>query len=213
MSFHGKIKGVKMSEKKIVYNECTTRRKVLKGMLGIAGVGALGGLTLSFGTIKSPSNKKKRQKVAKGDKLVFAVGPNAGKLIKVEDLPLKKGTLAFPKGKEEHNNLILLFHAEEKEFQKPTKIGYTVEGFCAYSAICTHMGCTVEWYPQKQFSFDFPHLFCPCHQSVFDVFHGAKVLAGPAPRPLPQLPLMIADNTISAAGDFDGPIGPKQGVE
>ncbi len=199
-----------MSEKKVkdIY---ATRRNILKGLLGAAGAGALGCMVVPFGTIKAPSGKKKRQKVVKGDKLVYAVGPNAGKEIKVDDLKVYKGTLAFPKGKEQHENLILLFRAKESEFKKPTKIDYTVKGFCAYSAICTHMGCTVEWYPEKQFSFDFPHLFCPCHQSVFDVFHGAKVLAGPAPRPLPQLPLMIADNVIAAAGDFDGPIGPQPG--
>ena len=199
-----------MSERKIKdFN--TTRRKILKGMLGVAGAGALGSMIVPFGTIKAPSGKKVRQKIAKGDRLVYAVGPNAGKVIEVSNLSVGKGTLAFPKGKEEHNNLILLFRAKEDEFQKPTKINYTVDGFCAYSAICTHMGCTVEWYPEKQFSFDFPHLFCPCHQSVFDVFHGAKVLAGPAPRPLPQLPLMISDGVIAAAGDFDGPIGPQPG--
>lgn len=190
---------------------CITRRNIIKTMMGAIGLGAAGGLTLSLGTIKSESHKKERSKINRGDKLVFAIGANAGKLINIKDLTVKKGTLAFPKGKEEHNNLILLFHAKEEEFQKPTKINYTSNGFCAYSAICTHMGCSVEWYPQKQFSFDFPHLFCPCHQSVFDVFHGAKVLAGPAPRPLPQLPLMITGNEIAAAGDFDGPIGPLPG--
>ncbi len=199
-----------MSERKIKdFNK--TRRKILKGMLGIAGVGALGSMIVPFGTIKSVSGKKVRQKITKGDKLVYAVGPNAGKEIKASNLSIGKGTLAFPKGKEEHNNLILLFRAKENEFGKPTKINFTNKGFCAYSAICTHMGCTVEWYPEKQFSFDFPHIFCPCHQSVFDVFHGAKVLAGPAPRPLPQLPLMISDGVIAAAGDFDGPIGPQPG--
>ncbi len=191
---------------------CVTRRNIIKGLIGTAGIGVLGGLTLPFGTIKPESGKKKRQKIAKGDKLVFALGNKANQVIRIDDLPLNKGTLAYPKGKEEHKNLIMLFHADAKDFQKPTKMNYiTKEGFAAYSAICTHMGCSVEWYPQKQFSFDFPHLFCPCHQSVFDIFHGAKVLAGPAPRPLPQLPLMIADNEIVAAGDFDGPIGPLPG--
>ena len=32
---------------------------------------------------------------------------------------------------------------------------------------------------------------CPCHQSTFDVLHGAEPVAGPAGRPLPQLPLAI----------------------
>ena len=189
-----------------------TRRSIIKGLIGTAGVGVFAGLTLPFGTIKNTSGKKKRQKIAKGDKLVFAVGDKANQIIKVDDLPLHKGTLAYPKGKEEHHNLILLFHSPVNNFQEPTKMDFiTKNGFAAYSAICTHMGCTVEWYPHKQFSFDFPHLFCPCHQSVFDIFHGAKVLAGPAPRPLPQLPIMISDNIIVAAGDFNGPIGPQPG--
>ena len=136
-----------MADKKIK-DFYTTRRKILKGMLGAVGAGALGCMLVPFGTIKAPSGKKGRQKITKGDKLVYAVGPNAGKEIKVSDLAINKGTLAFPKGKEEHNNLILLFRAKEDEFQKPTKINYTVDGFCAYSAICTLMGCTVEWFPE-----------------------------------------------------------------
>ena len=32
-------------------------------------------------------------------------------------------------------------------------------------------------------------LICPCHQSVFDVLHGARPISGPAARPLPQLPI------------------------
>ncbi|WP_051904389.1 QcrA and Rieske domain-containing protein [Hippea jasoniae] len=191
---------------------CVHRRKILKGLIGVAGLGASLGFLASFGTIKPEEKKKGRRKINKGDKLVFAVGDMANKVITVDSLPVGKGTLAYPKGKEDHDNLILLFHAKYDEFEKPTKLKFvTKEGFAAYSAICTHMGCTVEWYPNKQFSFNFPHLFCPCHQSVFDVFHGAKVLAGPAPRPLPQLPIMVANNEIVAAGDFDGPIGPLPG--
>jgi len=49
------------------------------------------------------------------------------------------------------------------------------EGIGAMSAVCTHLGCTVarvEWGFQ-----------CPCHGSKFD--SGGRVLAGPAPKPLP----------------------------
>ena len=54
-------------------------------------------------------------------------------------------------------------------------------------------------------------LLCPCHQSTFDVTDGARVVFGPAARPLPQLPLQIAkDGTLSSNGDLSGPIGPDR---
>ena len=50
---------------------------------------------------------------------------------------------------------------------------------------------------------------CPCHQSLFDVLDGAKNVSGPAPRPLPGLPLDVdANGYLIARGDFDGPVGP-----
>ena len=52
--------------------------------------------------------------------------------------------------------------------------------FVAYSAICTHQGCTVAYKGGK--------LACPCHGSVFDPAKGAEVVAGPAPSPLPRSP-------------------------
>jgi ubiquinol-cytochrome c reductase iron-sulfur subunit len=52
-------------------------------------------------------------------------------------------------------------------------------------------------------------LFCPCHQSAFDVMKAALPVAGPATRPLPQLPLRIdAGGYIVARSDFHEPIGP-----
>ena len=47
----------------------------------------------------------------------------------------------------------------------------------ALSLVCTHLGCTVTVTPTE--------LVCPCHGSRFD--RTGKVLAGPAPRPLPLL--------------------------
>ena len=54
-----------------------------------------------------------------------------------------------------------------------------------------------------------PALVCPCHYSTFDPARGAKVLFGPAGRPLPQLPLFVGpDGELRAAGNFSGPVGP-----
>lgn len=74
----------------------------------------------------------------------------------------------------------------------------------AFSKVCTHAGCPVALYRAKDHQ-----LVCPCHQSVFDVLDHGRVLAGPAPRALPQLPIASsADGAILATGDFDAPVGP-----
>ncbi|MGY5764358.1 cytochrome bc1 complex Rieske iron-sulfur subunit [Brachybacterium sp. DNPG3] len=79
------------------------------------------------------------------------------------------------------------------------------EGILAFSKICTHVGCPVALYEQQTH-----HMLCPCHQSTFDVTDGAKVIFGPAHRPLPQLPIEVdSEGYLVAAGDFLDPIGPS----
>lgn len=78
-------------------------------------------------------------------------------------------------------------------------------GILAFSKICTHVGCPVALYEQQTH-----HMLCPCHQSTFDVTDGAKVIFGPAHRPLPQLPIEVdAEGYLVAKGDFPEPIGPS----
>ncbi len=68
---------------------------------------------------------------------------------------------------------VFVFHDHEK-------------GFAAVSAICTHLGCTVQYFgADRQFH-------CPCHGSVFG--GDGKVLHGPAPRPLEWLEITMARN-------------------
>jgi ubiquinol-cytochrome c reductase iron-sulfur subunit len=79
-----------------------------------------------------------------------------------------------------------------------------VDGYFAYSRVCTHAGCPVAIYRASQ-----EQLLCPCHQSLFDVARDGAVVAGPADRPLPRLPIRIAaDGTLVATGDFSAPVGP-----
>ena len=84
-------------------------------------------------------------------------------------------------------------------------MNWTVDNIIAYSRICTHVGCPVGLYEQTTH-----HLLCPCHQSTFDASTGATVIFGPAPRPLPQLPMTVdAQGYLVARSDFTQPVGPS----
>jgi len=88
--------------------------------------------------------------------------------------------------------------------QPGTIMNWTVDNIVAYSKICTHVGCPVALYEQTTH-----RILCPCHQSTFDATNGAQILFGPAPRPLPQLPIGTdADGFLIATSDFHEPIGP-----
>lgn len=81
-------------------------------------------------------------------------------------------------------------------------VGITVDGapllvtqpeegtFAAFSAICTHQGCTVA--PGDG------ELVCPCHASRYDLATG-EVLGGPAPAPLPEVAVTVASGEVTSA--------------
>ena len=77
-------------------------------------------------------------------------------------------------------------------------------GYLAYSKLCTHLGCPVGLYEQE-----LELLVCPCHQSMFNVRNGAIPQFGPAPRPLPQLPLYVDNNGyLRSQSGFHEAVGP-----
>ncbi|HET9897114.1 MAG TPA: Rieske 2Fe-2S domain-containing protein [Streptosporangiaceae bacterium] len=82
---------------------------------------------------------------------------------------------------------------------------WTVDNIVAYSKICTHVGCPAALYEQTTH-----RILCPCHQSTFDATQGARVIFGPATRPLPQLPMTVdAEGFLVARHDFTEPVGPS----
>lgn len=60
--------------------------------------------------------------------------------------------------------------------------------FVALSAVCTHLGCIVQWLPDKS------EFLCPCHAGRFSP--EGQVLGGPPPKPLQILPLTIEDDQL-----------------
>jgi len=58
----------------------------------------------------------------------------------------------------------------------------------AFSAICTHLGCIIDWSKEKQ------EFICPCHAAVFDV--NGQVVSGPPPRPLPAHQVNVVNGRV-----------------
>lgn len=72
---------------------------------------------------------------------------------------------------------------------QPVIVVNTAQGIKAFSGICTHLGCVVEWDQSRQF------ILCPCHDGRFNANNGA-VISGPPPSPLPELAVTVETGTV-----------------
>jgi len=65
----------------------------------------------------------------------------------------------------------------------------TKEGeYLAFSAVCTHLTCTVLYETETE------TIFCPCHNGRFDL--SGKVISGPPPAPLESYSVEISGEEI-----------------
>jgi ubiquinol-cytochrome c reductase iron-sulfur subunit len=101
---------------------------------------------------------------------------------------------------------VIVVRIKPSEIRTPVgRENWGVDGILCYSKICTHVGCPISLYEQTTH-----HVLCPCHQSTFDLADGAKVVFGPAARPLPQLPLAVdSEGYLVAQSGFTEPVGPS----
>lgn len=172
------------------------RRRVLKWIIRI-GYAAFGiAFILPATALRSLSLRS--EGVAEGDALVYApttTGAAVGAPLLAADLAVGTSVQVFPQGKQDdQNNLIEVVRIAD---------GTGAEGLVAFSAICTHLGCAV--YAGLN---DEGRIACPCHGSQFDPNDNAAVVGGPAPRPLPALPVDVSgDGAVVVAGPFAGPVG------
>lgn len=70
----------------------------------------------------------------------------------------------------------------------PVLVMRTPEELRAFSLICTHLGCTVQWQVAKK------EFYCPCHDGRYDEF--GDVLAGPPPIALEQIPVQLEGEMV-----------------
>lgn len=142
------------------------RRTVIRGA-GIAGAGAVGAASLTAcGSSDTPTPA-----VSPGRPPASPAGSAApvGGAIKVAEIPVGGGKV---------------FDTEKIVVTQP-KAGE----FKAFSATCTHKGCTVAKVEDGTID-------CPCHGSKFDITTGA-VKDGPAPAPLPPRTAAVDGDSIT----------------
>ena len=185
------------------------RRMLLKTVLA-AGLA----LTARGSADAAPDAKDpKTMRPQPGDRFVYFSGDKDGVEVKPEELQKNHApALAWamePNTKTVRDgsllNQVLLVRLDPADLDDATR-PHTAEGILAYSAICTHQQCpVVGWIGETRI------LLCPCHQSEFDPRQNAKVVGGPAPRPLPALPLKIEGGALVAAGTFLGRVGARPG--
>ena len=64
------------------------------------------------------------------------------------------------------------------------------DAVCAFSAVCTHEGCSVDYDSVSK------ELICPCHGARFDPLQNGKAIGGPTRTPLTELPVEISGEYI-----------------
>jgi ubiquinol-cytochrome c reductase iron-sulfur subunit len=184
------------------------RRKLLGAIAG-AGLAAFG-VVFAFPLIRSlgPLPKKTLDGTdwRKGSYLV----DSTGRKIHKDDIAVGGIITVFPKGFEDTENgqavdqTVLIRVTNEDFTTRPGRESWGPNGYLAYSKLCSHLGCPVGLYEQQ-----LKQLVCPCHQSMFDVTNGCEPNFGPAPRPLPQLPIYIdSKGFIRSQSGYLEPVGP-----
>ena len=188
------------------------RRPLIKRTLGLAlGLSGLTPLLLLRDLGPLPKEELQKTSWKAGTRLVTDPG---NRPIKASDLEVGAVAQTLPEladGEERTlenvgKDAVLLIRLRPEDFNLDAeRLSWTHEGIIAFSKICSHMGCAVALYEQQT-----KHLLCPCHQSTFDVTRAAKVIFGPAARPLPQLAITVdADGYLVAQAPFSEPVGPS----
>jgi ubiquinol-cytochrome c reductase iron-sulfur subunit len=190
------------------------RRGVLKGaMFSALALAPLGVAVPLIGEVGEDWDISKFKHTMWKEGIRLAKDPS-GEPIRAADVTIGSAFHVIPENLEEAEHIldekakaiVLMVRMDPRDLKETEeRKSWSYEGIVAYSKVCTHVGCPVALYEQQTH-----HLLCPCHQSTFDLADGARVVFGPANRPLPQLPITVDDEGyLVAQSDFHEPIGPS----
>jgi Rieske Fe-S protein len=179
----------------------STRREAIA--LALLGVGSL-----AAGSAAPSRAEPAGERPKPGDRLVLLDSEPPTPLAP-SDIPLDgPQVLAWPMDpaslvvrKVSRLNMVLLLRLDPATLVGTTR-ERAADGVVAYSAICPHAGCEVGGWDKEQ-----KLLECSCHFSHYDPREGAAIIDGPATRPLPALPLDIADGKLRVAKPFTARVG------
>lgn len=182
------------------------RRAVLIAGLAAAGLPFAENAAAQKAAAPPPPQNARPQE---GDRFVFVSGDRQGAEVRPDDLPAGgPSVIVWPVDRKTETvrdgsrlNQVLLVRLDPASLDDETR-SRAAEGIVAYSATCSHAQCPVTGWGAERKVFH-----CACHQSEYDPSHGARVVGGPAPRPLAALPLRIEDGALAAAGTFIGRVG------
>jgi ubiquinol-cytochrome c reductase iron-sulfur subunit len=183
-----------------------TRRRLLLGSAAAA-FGALGAALVFPIRSLGPRPGRDLKHTPYADQPRIRVVREDGAPVRPQDLAVDSVVTVFPEGHRDAADaptLLIRTRPDRDLRTRDGREGWTVDGIVAYSKLCTHVGCPVGLYQSDE-----GLLLCPCHQSTFDVYDGARPVFGPAARSLPQLPLDVDDDGfLVATGEFSDPVGP-----
>lgn len=122
------------------------------------------------------------------DNISWAITPHQKKdIIKIDNLKTSEPVYFFYP---DNNSPAVLIKLNEKALGGIGKNSNIV----AYSMLCTHKGCTVQYKKDNSF-------LCPCHLTKFDATKNGQIVIGQATENLPQIELEITkENYIQAKG-------------
>lgn len=112
-------------------------------------------------------------------KYLASPAEQANSLTAVTEVTLE-GANTLPKGS------VLMF----KFCSKPAMLIHHKNGsWVAFDAVCTHLGCTVQYQPERDV------IHCNCHGGEYNTETG-KNISGPPPRPLTMYVTKISENNV-----------------